>query len=213
MKKISFLLLLMMAAVGTQAQDAAKILNELSAKAKKYQSIEAEYTSRMIDKINGVDISTQGSIKIKGEKYHLDLGDYTLISDGATLWTYQKESNECMIDDLADMEDEAFNPSDMFTLWEQDFKNEYKGEVNVDGVDCFLIHLYPTDTEERDFHTIKMYIDKNKMELFKMEVKGREGSDMVYKVKSFKTNTSLSDAVFKFNKALYPGVEMIDNRF
>ncbi|MDP4588575.1 MAG: hypothetical protein NWS86_10405, partial [Flavobacteriales bacterium] len=55
--------------------------------------------------------------------------------------------------------------------------------------------------------------DKNKMELFKMEVKGREGSDMVYKVKSFKTNTSLSDTVFKFNKALYPGVEMIDNRF
>jgi outer membrane lipoprotein-sorting protein len=213
MKKISFLLLLMIAALGTQAQDAAKILNELSAKAKKYQSIEAEYTSRMLDQMNGIDLSTKGSIKIKGEKYHLDLGDYTLISDGSTLWTIQKESNECMIDDLADMEDEAFKPSDMFTLWEQGFKNEYKGEINVDGVDCYLIHLYPTDTEERDFHTIKMYIDKNKMELFKMEVKGREGSDMIYKVKSFKTNSSLSDSVFQFKESEYPGIEIIDNRF
>ena len=57
-----------------------------------------------------------------------------------------------------------------------------------------------------------MYISKSKMEANKIVVKTRENAEITYKVKNFKTNGEVSDNDFKFNKAAYPGVEVVDNR-
>ncbi|MGB1031583.1 MAG: LolA family protein, partial [Flavobacteriales bacterium] len=91
MKKILSLTASLFFACTMLAQDAEEVLGELSQKAKSYTSIKASYTSRLIDNISGVDIPSKGTVTTKGEKYRLDTGDYLIISDGETMWTYQKE--------------------------------------------------------------------------------------------------------------------------
>jgi outer membrane lipoprotein-sorting protein len=141
------------------------------------------------------------------------LSDYTVITDGVTVWNYNKSDNSCTIDNLEDVKGGSFEPSEMFTLWEKDFKHEMKNTAaTMDGVSCYQINLYPNDPKEKSFHTISMYIDKAKMEVITVIVKTREGTDVTYKVKSFKTNTEFPDTDFQFNKSKFPGVELVDNR-
>jgi len=213
MKKLAVLICMtLMASAAMIAQDSNAILDALSKKAKGYTSIAADYDSRLLDVQAGLDISQSGSIKVSGEKYNLDLSDYVIINDGETFWSFDKEGNTVQIDYSEDMADGSLQPSQMFTLWEQDFKNEYKGEAKEDGKACYLIHLYPNDPTSKPYHTIQLSIDKAKMEVVKIVVKGREGDDMIYTVKSFNPNTAITTGDFAFDIKAHPGIEVIDNR-
>lgn len=201
-----------LAVLPTQAQTSDKILKELSAKAQKYSTIYAEYSSRLIDKANDVDIQQSGKVYVKGDKYNVELGDYVMISDGETVWTYEKAANDCYVDYLEDVSDGAISPSSMFTIWEDGFKHEFKQEVKENGKTLFWINLYPENPADKNFHTIQLYIDKEKMEVVKFVVKGRESNDVVYTLDVFSPNKEVSDEQFKFNAKKHPGVNIIDNR-
>ncbi len=195
------------------AQTSKEILDKLSTKAKTYKSISADFTSNLVDKKANIDRKQEGAIKVKGQKYALDLPDYLILSDGVTLWSYDKKGNVCTIEDLADVKDGSFDPSEMFTIWEKDFKHEMKNTAaTVAGVASYEIALYPIVPKDKPYHTIHMFVDKSKMEVNRIVVKTRENSEITYSVKNFKTSTDIPDADFTFNKAKHPGVEVVDNR-
>ncbi|MCH2199700.1 MAG: outer membrane lipoprotein carrier protein LolA [Flavobacteriales bacterium] len=207
------ILFLFGAAGNAFAQNSDDILNELSEKAKGFKNIHAKYSSRLIDKANGIDLKQTGEAYVEGEKYYVELGDYIMITDGETIWTYEKETNDCYVDYLEDVGDDAsMSPSKMFTIWEEDFKHEFKEMSKVNGRDCYLVYLYPNNPAENAFHTIQLYVDKAKMEVVKFIVKGREGNDVIYEVTDFNPNTTLPSGVFQFQESKHPGVNIIDNR-
>jgi outer membrane lipoprotein carrier protein len=213
--RISFLLAALLALASTlhmQAQDATALLTKLSNKAKTYSTIEAAFKSTLIDTRNNLRVEQRGTIFLKGKRYQIDLGDFVVVSDGVTVWTYEKEMNECYIENAADMEQDGIDPAKLFTIWEDNFRSELKGKVNIGGVNCTQINLYPKGSEKRSFHTIQLFVDEAKLQVVRVIVKGREGSDVQYDVTKFTPNVALADDRFKFNKAKYPGVKMVDNR-
>lgn len=200
------------ATVQAFAQDSQKILDELSRKAKSYTSITADYSSRLLDKKSAIDLTESGTVKVKGNKYFLDLPSYTIICDGQTVWTFEKENNTVLIDNLADVEAGGMNPNEMFRIWEKGFKHEYKETKNEGGREVYLINLYPTDPKSKPFHTIQLFVDKAKMEVLRLKLMNRDGSEITYTIKTFKPNAEIMDATFRFDKAKHPGVEEVDNR-
>jgi len=215
MKTIAFTLasLMLMATPVLHAQTSKEVLDKLSAKAKGYKSITADFTSTLTNPKTNQNTTQNGSIKVKGSKYYVNMGDYHIWSDGTTVWNYNKKDNSVTIDNLSDVKDGGFDPSEMFTIWEKDFKHEMKNtNMSVDGVSCYQIALNPNDTKDKSYHTITMYVDKAKMEVVKVEVKTRENATITYKIKNFKTATEVADSEFVFPKSNYPGAEAIDNR-
>lgn len=199
--------------ISATAQTADEILSQLSEQAKGYNTIDATYSSVLEDLKNDFTEEMSGHIIIEGNSFNLDLGDYRIISDGTTVWTYDTEANECYIDDAEMLIEEGMDPSKIFTIWEDDFKTELKGTVDVNGVSCKHINLYPNDTEEKTYHTIQLFIKgSDKYEIVRMIVKGREGNNTEYNISSFKTGVSIPDGEFQFSESDFPGVELIDNR-
>jgi len=197
----------------TKAQTSKEVLDKLSAKAKTYKTITSEFTSTLNNPKVGVNQTSNGSVKIKGSKYYVNMGDYQIWCDGKTVWNYSKADNSVTIDDLADVKDGGFDPSEMFTIWEKNFKHAMKdANAKVDGVAVYQITLNPNDPKNKSYHTIQLNIDKTKMEVSKVEVKTRENATISYKIKNFKTNGELPDSDFTFNKSKFPGVEEVDNR-
>ncbi|MFN8777263.1 MAG: LolA family protein [Flavobacteriales bacterium] len=195
------------------AQTSKEILDKLSTKAKGWKTISADFTSNLVDKKANINRKQDGSIKVKGQKYNLNLPDYVVICDGKTLWSYDKKGNVVTIDDLADVKDGSFDPSEMFTIWEKDFRHEMKNpNASVNGTEVYEIALYPNNPKDKPYHTLTMYVDKAKMEVSKVVVKTRENSEITYTVRNFKTGSEFPDTDFLFNKAKYPGVEEVDNR-
>lgn len=215
MKKILSLLLLSMtiSALTVSAQTSKEVLDKLSAKAKTFKTITSDFTSTLNNPKAGINQTNNGSVKIKGSKYFVNMGDYQIFCDGTTVWNYNKSDNSVTIDNLADVKDGGFDPAEIFTIWEKDFKHEMKNaNATVDGVNCYQILLTPNNPKNKSYHTIILNIDKAKMEVVKVEVKTRENATITYKIKNFKTSAEVPDSDFTFNKAKFPGVEVVDNR-
>ncbi|MEY4329383.1 MAG: hypothetical protein RL609_131 [Bacteroidota bacterium] len=213
MKKIALFALALSCSVLSIAQSSKEVLDKLSAKAKTWSTLSADFSSSLVDKKNNKNIKQEGNIKIKGKKYTISLSDYQIFTDGTTIWTYDKKSNTCTIDNLKDVKDGAFDPSEIFTIWEKDFKNEMKNaNATVDGIASYEIALYPNNPKGKSYHTILMYVDKGKNELIKAVVKTRDGGEINYRIKNLKPNAPVQDADFSFQKSKYPKVEMVDNR-
>lgn len=213
-KSILFTTLFVLAAIlQSSAQTSKEILDKLSAKAKTFKTITADFAYTLNNPKSNTNQTMNGSVKIKGSKYYVTMSNFQIWCDGKTVWNYNKEGNEVTIDNLADVKDGGFDPAELFIIWEKNFKHEMKNaNATVDGVACYQIALYPNDVKSKAYHTIILNIDKAKMEVLKAEIKTRENATITYKVKSFKTTTEIADGEFIFNKAKFPGVEEIDNR-
>lgn len=199
-------------AVSVQAQNAHALLERMSERARTYDSVRATYTSLLIDKANDMEMTQEGTIEIEGDKYHLDLGDYVVISDGESVWTYERSINECYVDDAEELAEDGMDPSKLFTIWEDDFRSELHGEQTLGSEQVTVVHLYPNVSDDKSYHTIQLFIDEDALELVRAVVKGREGTDVQYDVHTFEPNAPVNAAQFTFKAASYPGVDIIDNR-
>lgn len=200
------------ALVHAQDTKAKEILSSLSAKAKTYKSITAEFSFILEDAKSNTNKTQAGSAKIVGKKFNLNLGDNNILSDGTTQWTYNKKDNEVYIDNAGEGGEGAIDPSKLFTIWETGFKQFYESQVTEGGVVLDVIKLTPANPADKSYHTIKLYVDKAKNMVNKVKVLGKDGTNYTYAIKSFSTDKVYADTDFKFNKAKYAGVEEIDNR-
>lgn len=195
------------------AQDAKSkaILDKVSNKTRQYTTITSDFTFTLEDKAADVKQTQEGTIKMKGQKYYIKLGDNQIYSDAETRWTYNESMNEVYID-FAEGGEDALNPSKLYTVWETGFKNYYEKEMVENGITYDVIKLIPTDPADKTFHTIKVYINRAKEEIGKVEIFGKQGDNYTYVVKSFKTDANYGDDTFVFNKSTHAGAEEIDNR-
>ena len=143
----------------------------------------------------------------------MHLGEYHIITNGETTLTYAKEENEVYIENNEDIEDEdAIKPSELFTIWESGFRYQYAGELTLDGKNCDQINLFPKEPAKKTFHTIRLFIDKDKREIVKVMMLGKGGEISTYVLKKFTPNATVKASDFVFTKSDYPGVDVIDNR-
>jgi outer membrane lipoprotein-sorting protein len=197
-----------------QSEDprADELLGKVSAQMQEYGSVHAKYTSQMVDLQSDFQMDQSGEVWIEGESYHLQLGEYMIVCDGSTVWTYEPEMGECYIDDAETIAEDGVDPAQMFTIWEADFKKVWKGELESEGRTLARVDLHPTGAEERSFHTIQCFIDPAVLQVVELIVKGREGTDVHYKVEAFEGDAPSPEGAFSFDKDRFPGTTMIDNR-
>ncbi|NOG57838.1 MAG: outer membrane lipoprotein carrier protein LolA [Bacteroidetes bacterium] len=219
MRKIKTLLMgaiLVASTLSAKAQDAkAKtILDKLSKKTESYTSMHADFEYKMLNKEEGINETQKGSLLTQGKKYKFDIAGQVIISDGKTVWTVLEDAEEVQINEVPQGEDneDYINPVSILTMWEKGFKYKYDSKVTLDGVELDVVNLYPEKPDEKSFHTVKLYINQTKMVVSKIEIKGKDGTDFTYNIKTFTPNESIAPSKFTFKQADHPDFEVIDLR-
>lgn len=209
---ISFLLPFTLLA--QQDEKAGEILERLSEKHREKGSVSANFTSRMVNKEDGVNMEKKGELKMKGDKFFLDIGDQKVYCDGETRWTFLEGDNEVQIKKAEEEAEDGgiVSPTDLFTIWEKDFKYKYAKRIEEDGRNYHVIELYPEDPEGKAFHTIEMKIDTEKDEIREVTVKGKQGNDYIYVLDELKAGMSFEEGTFVFDPSEHPGIEKVDLR-
>ena len=106
---------------------------------------------------------------------------------------------------------EEINPSNIFTMYESGFKYQFlKEEKQKTGAIHQIIKLFPLETKKRNYHTVVLTIDKNKMQIVSIKILGKDGNDTSYQVKKFLANSKVEDSAFAYNIKNYVGYEEID---
>ena len=212
----SFLLLLslLFLSPAALAQDDPKskaVLDKLMAQAKTWNTFEADFSSRLQSKRDGLDVKQEGNMKVKGNKFRLTLDQNTIINDGTTMYTYSKESNEVTLSDPKEM-DQELDPSKLFTQYEQGFKSQFVEEKTEDGTTVQIVKLFPLQPDKKAYHTVVLKVDKAKTEPRSIEVLYKDGNTVTYTLKRFVPNAQFADDLFTFDKSKHPGVVVNDMR-
>jgi outer membrane lipoprotein carrier protein len=222
MKRIATLFLAL-AAVGAQAQkinsnnpvnsdpEAKKILDAVSARFKSFSAPSASFTYK-IENAQGKSLSSKkGTVIMKGPKYHVTIPGMELFSDGKLSWSLDKSANEVTVKDVETATGEI-TPQKLFTnFYDRDFLYKLNGEKKEAGRTLQEIELTPTN-KTRPYHKVYLWVDKASKTFYSARILNKDGNRYSYTINSLKPNSGASDAEFVFNKAKFPGVEVVDLR-
>ena len=209
MKTSLTILLILFSSIGfSQGKDpkAIALLDEVSAKAKAYKSIKVEFSYTMVNLKAKINEEKSGTLLVSGDSYKMTAAGQTVICDGKTIWTYISESNEVQVNALEN-KDDALTPSKLLTSYNSNFKSKIikSADNTVESVE-----LIPTTG--KNFTKAILGIDKAKKQVKSFTLFDKSGNTFTYKIKSYLTDTPVTNADFTFDAKKFPGVEVIDMR-
>ncbi|MDA8956114.1 outer membrane lipoprotein carrier protein LolA [Flavobacteriales bacterium] len=204
MNKIIAVIFFLPLLVFSQDDKAESILDQLTKKTASYTSIEAHFTNTFVSLEAGVNEKQEGVLYLKDNAYRLELEAQTIMSDGETNWIFLKDEQEVNITDSDEEED--FNPSKIFTIYE----NDYKFKFIKEEAQKYYIELYPKT--EGMFSKLEMVINKTKMEVHSLTMFDKNNSQYSYLISKFIPNQDFDNSFFQFNTSENPDVDVIDLR-
>lgn len=215
MKRITMMwVVLMTVGITAQAQYDQKgktILDAMSVRYKKISSYVAKFSTALVNETEGLNEVFEGEITVSGDRYMLKTEEQEIINDGITVWTYLPDVNEVNIDDYSPDDDEI-TPSSIFDEYKNGYKYIWLENIKEQGMDSDVIDLIPEDVVNAQFFKIKMVISTKDRTLLKWTMFEKQGNKYIYTISDFNDKAVVSDAIFKFDKSKYSGVEIVDLR-
>jgi len=185
---------------------AVALLDQVSATAKSFKSIKVEFSYTMVNTKARINEEKTGTLLVSGDKYRMTASGQTVICDGKTIWTYMPESNEVQVNALEN-KDEALTPSKLLTSYNANFKSKIIRSTDNSVESVELIPL-----TSKNFTKAILGIDKAKKQVKSFTLFDKSGNTFTYKIKTYLTNTPVTNADFIFDAKKFPGVEIIDMR-
>jgi outer membrane lipoprotein-sorting protein len=215
MKYLLIFSVLLSTTIFSQSKDTEKdsksqtILDQLSQKMKGYKTFQIEFSAHIKNSASGTNESEIGKGWVKGNKYCASYGENTIICNGVKTWTVIKEEKSVYQNDVNNEDEESINPKKLMTIWESGFKNKFDHEEVLNGEKVYVINLYPKDPKKVEYHTIILYIAKDKQELRKAIMKTKDGTVMTYSVTKLTENVAIDDTKFVIDMKKYPGYHLV----
>ncbi len=153
--------------------------------------------------------TNQGSLLMKGEKFHLNCAGISSWFDGKTQWSYMVDNEEVTINNPTPEELQGINPYALIQSYKKGYQYQYRGKVKQNGTSGYEVLLTPE--QEQTLKSITLIVSENYLPIY-IKVELRNGAISEIKVTSYQTNQSLSNDIFVFDKKKYPDAEIIDMR-
>jgi outer membrane lipoprotein carrier protein len=194
--------------IGKSDPDAKKILDDVSRKMKSYKAVQATFTLRIEDSKGNPQGSKKGTAYLKGDKYRVSITGQEIYCDGKNTWTYDKSANEVTIAKF----DPTINnsPQKIFTSsYDKDYLYKLNGEQKMGGKTVEEIELTPIDKTKNIFK-IYIYVIKTANMVYSSKMLDKNGNRYIYTINSLNGTAAIPDSMFVFEKAKYPGCEVVD---
>ena len=158
-------------------------------------------------------IVQKGTMWQQGDKYHVDMDEQAVISNGETVWVHLKSNKEIQITNAASDDEEAMlSPKDMLRMYEKDdhvfiLSNEFEENGKV----VQQIEFKPMDPDS-EYSKLRLTVDKKSKNIVRLKSFGKDGSRFTLKVISQQVNKPIDAAVFTLDESKYPDVQFEDLR-
>ncbi|GHT05908.1 hypothetical protein AGMMS49525_13710 [Bacteroidia bacterium] len=155
--------------------------------------------------------SFDGTIDVKGAKYHLNVPEMELWFDSKTQWVLQKDFQEVNVSEPGAQEAQQLNPAFLFTLYQKDCSYSYLGEKTENGRKVHEVELIP-QSKKSDLTKVVLQISATDAMPTKMHLFYRNNTENIILINKYRKNLSLPDSFFSFDPQKYPKVDVIDLR-
>lgn len=146
---------------------------------------------------------TSGNLAIKGNKFMAITPLVSVWFDGKTQWAYTKSTNEVSVFNPTEAQRLSINPYSFINI----YKNGYMLSMTITG-NQKVIHMLAQNKKRSVSEAYITLSMSNQLKQVKMRKGGKWTIIKIIRIKTKKLN----DAIFKFNKKLYPKAEIVDMR-
>lgn len=188
--------------VPAQAQDAKKLLDEVSKKVRSYDNIAIEFRYNLDNSRENVQQEARGDVTLQGDKYVLNMMGATRIFDGKKVYSIVPEDEEVTISSADQNEENGITPSKMLTFYEKGYTYKMDITQNVKGRKIQYVKLTPIDSNA-EIKNILLGIDAETRHIYKLIQSDENDTRYTITVNSFKTNQPLSETLFSFDEQKY----------
>lgn len=151
--------------------------------------------------------TSSGTLYIKKEnKYRIETGSQTIVTDGSTSWSYTPSKKQVVIDYYKETGN-TFSPNKYLFQYPENFYSDLSGTEKMNGKDVYVLSLKPR--ESGYVKSAKLWVGKDDWMIKKIYIVTDE-STATYSVKNIQTNIGLSNSKFTFSPP--EGTEVIDMR-
>jgi outer membrane lipoprotein carrier protein len=191
---------------GDEAKD---IVGNLQKKYESVQDVAINFTEHVKFGVTGNEDEFKGTLKLKkGNKYRIELEQQTIVTDGASVWSYSVANGQVLIDKYKD-DPKAFTPDKVLVNLSDTYIATYLGKEKGTGNELSIIKLVPKD-KNSNLEWIKLWVDSDEWVVRKSEVQDVSDNVTTYTVNDIKFNTGLAEKVFQFEPP--KGAQIIDLR-
>lgn len=194
-------------------EKALEILDKTSAYYQGLENFSATYNLTIQYPEEDVVQYAKMSITARGPQYRLSYDQKETITDGETVWVYDKELQEVTISEYAKT-DPDLNFAELYNLYQQGYRSVYIGERIVHKTKNIvrdIVQLTPLH-EDSSCKSIILEVDRATAQIHGWEVVQNEETGYICTVCSFSVNIPLSDAYFTFDIDAHGDLEVIDLR-
>jgi outer membrane lipoprotein-sorting protein len=213
MKKLTVLFLLFPLLCFAQKDAKAKEwLDKSSAAFSQAGALSVDFTMNIKDAPHKLSESFEGTIDMKGVKFHINVPDMETWFDGKTQWVLQKEYDEVNISEPDAKDVQALNPATIFSLYKKGCNYKYTGEkTDSKGKKVQEVELIP-QAKGSEMTKIVMQIGSGDFMPVKIHIVYKNKIENTIYISKYVKNANLTDSRFVFDKKKYPDAEIIDLR-
>ena len=182
--------------------EAKELLDEVSTKVKSYDNISIDFKYVLHNEEENINQETRGDVIMQGDKYRLNILGATRIFDGKTMYSISPDDEEVTISSESPDDENNITPSKMLSFYEDGYSYKMDIEQNIKGRMIQYISLTPIDSNS-EISDVLLGIDVQTKHIYNLIEIGKNGTKTTLTVNSFKTNETLSEALFSFDEKKY----------
>ena len=191
------------------AQDAQRVLENVKDKYDSIKDAEFKFSQRIKFALSKKEQTVRGTLVIKkGNKYRVETGKNTIVTDGATVWSYSTANKQVLIDHFKENQ-RSLTPEKILSGAPKDYTPSSAGTEKLGKVQTQILKLVPK-SEDSMVGTMKLWVDESTWLIKKAEIVDDNGKETLYTVFEARINTGIPDARFTFQ--VPNGVEVVDLR-
>ncbi len=194
----------------SQADEGARdVLEKIKKKYDTIQDARLKFSQRVTFERTNLEQSSKGTLFLKnGNRYRLELGEQTIVTNGTIVWSYSQATNQVIIDKFK-MDERLLTPEKVLTGAPEDFIPSSLGKERIGDMDVIALKLVPRD--DRSFLSLlKLWVDGSSWLIRRAEVVDANGKTTEYEIEDVKMNIGLDDDLFTYE--IPAGADVVDLR-
>ncbi len=188
--------------------DNAKVISAFETKYNAINDVTISFTQQTSEgKFTSIPLT--GTLTLmKGNKFRVEVDGQTVVSDGATVWTYTEKNNQLLVDTYVD-DALVITPDKVLTVLPSQYNTEVVGAEKVGALQTSVLKLTAKD-KNASIKEMKVWVDDIESLMRKVQVTDGGGNTLTYTIDAIKVNTAPAEKTFKFSAP--KGAQTVDMR-
>lgn len=201
MNKIFIILILAITTGLAQAQSPEQILDKVATQHKKNVNYFIAFDYELNNPKTGVSQKETGEVYTAKKKYNLSLLGIKQIYNGKKLYTIDKETQEVIITNPKDNDDDLITPTKVLDMYKNGFKLSLDQKKTIKGNPIQYIKLVPE--KKSDIKHYLVGVNTNNNTLYQYQSVNQENTKTTLTITKYLENLIIPKNIFKFNNKEY----------